>query len=400
MRLVILLALLAQALAIDYIVMLTSRASENVLHTIEQQINTAEVYRQGPYVMLKLYNSYTAATGELDAAGVTYVVEPECLYSLAESWGWDRVDQVQLPLDNAVYDPIGTGAGVYIYIVDSGVRTTHTEFSDPAQQLGQRASQVYEVSASEGPICGSHGTAVASHAAGRTVGVARRAWVRSVKVSTKSGNTESDCSILLSSLLEAMMWIIANAESPSIVNFSLAGAGSMCIDLLVKDMRDAGMVVVDAAGNSNSQNGACTISPARSVNSFTAAATTIVDSRWSSGPSSGSNYGNCIDIFAPGAALRAAQATSNSAYSNSVTGTSFASPHVAGAAAVLRQVLIDASESSTPAAVEQALRSNSILGVISDTRGTVNRLVHVGEGGQVGSGQAQLSAAILLLIFT
>lgn len=377
----------------DYILMTKATLDTPTLNHLNQESSVSRIIQQAGYTLISVEDSYAAAAAILDGVGAMYIVEEDAEFEPGADWGWDRIDQVNLPLDGQ-YDPLGSGLGVYIYIVDSGILTTHTEFADPASQIGQRAALAFEASASSGPICGSHGTSVASHAAGRTVGVARRSWIRSVKVSTNSGVGASSCNILLSSLLEALMWLLANAESNSVINLSLSGPGSLCIDTLVADLRADGAVVVSAAGNDGANNGACVISPARASASFTVAATTQADSRWS-----GSNYGSCIDIFAPGAGLRAAIATSNSAYSNSVTGTSFAAPHVAGAAAIFIQTREDDSLSTTPTAIEQALRTNSILGVVSNSGGTVNRLVHVGDdGGAIGSASILFRTLFLLAL--
>lgn len=297
-------------------------------------------------------------------------------------WLPDRIDQISLPLDG-IYDSRNNGAGVNIYIVDTGVRTSHNEF-------GSRASLVYSVSGSSGNYCGNHGTSVASVAAGSTVGVARGANIRAVKITEQSSGS---CSITLFNLLEALAWLVDNAVAPAVINLSLSGAASSSIDSLVNQLNNRNVVVVAAAGNDGQRNGACIISPARNPNVISVAGSTITDERWSV-----SNFDGCINYFAPGQSVRAAVASSNSAYSAAVSGTSFSSPAAAGAVAIYMREILNDGQTLTSASAKAKLQSFSISGAISNPAGTPNRLIYVGNAippvGGVGSG---LTASIFFL---
>jgi len=268
------------------------------------------------------------------------------------TWGLDRIDQRDLPLDgNYTYDT--TASNVYTYIVDTGVRPNHNDF-------GNRVTSGYTaINDGQGSNdCNGHGTHVAGTVAGSTWGVAKSAVIVPVRVlDCQGGGTNSG-------VIAGMDWVAANHTKPAVANMSLGGGASTATDNAVTNMRNAGVTVVVAAGNEN-QN-ACNVSPARSGDAITVGSTTNNDSR-----SNFSNWGNCVDIFAPGSDITSAWHTSNSA-TNTISGTSMAAPHVAGVAALF---LAD-NPNATPAQVENAVNDNASTGKLSGLNGSPNRLVY------------------------
>lgn len=268
------------------------------------------------------------------------------------TWGLDRVDQRDLPLDgNYTYDT--SASNVYTYIIDTGVRPSHNDF-------GNRVTSGY-TSISDGrgsSDCNGHGTHVAGTVAGSTWGVAKSAIIVPVRVLDCQGSGTN------SGVIAGMDWVAANHTKPAVANMSLGGGASTASDNAVTNMRNAGVTVVVAAGNEN-QN-ACNVSPARSADAITVGSTTSNDSR-----SNFSNWGDCVDIFAPGSSITSAWHTSNSA-TNTISGTSMASPHVAGVAALY---LAD-NPSASPAQVENAIYNTGTTGKISSLNGSPNLLVY------------------------
>ncbi len=275
------------------------------------------------------------------------------------TWGLDRVDQRDLPLDgNYIYDT--TATGVYTYIVDTGVRPTHVDF-------GNRVlSGFTSINDGRGSSdCNGHGTHVAGTVAGSTWGVAKEAFIVPVRVlGCNGGGTNSG-------VIAGMDWIAANHVKPAVANMSLGGGASTATDNAVANMRNAGVTVVVAAGNEN-QN-ACNVSPARSSAAVTVGSTTSNDSR-----SNFSNWGSCVDIFAPGSSITAPWHTSNTA-TNTISGTSMAAPHVAGIAALY----LAGNPNATPAQVESAVYNNGSTGKLSGLNGSPNLLAYsrFGSGG-------------------
>jgi len=284
------------------------------------------------------------------------------------TWGLDRIDQRDRPLNGTyVYDT--TASNVHTYIIDTGVLGSHNEFS------GRMGNGYTAINDGRGwNDCNGHGTHVAGTVAGSTYGVAKGATVHAVRVLGCNGSGTN------SGVIAGMDWVAANAQSPAVANMSLGGGASTATDNAVANMRNAGVTVVVAAGNEN-QN-ACNVSPARSSAAITVGSTTSSDSR-----SSFSNYGSCVDIFAPGSSITSAWHTSNSA-TNTISGTSMASPHVAGVAALY---LAD-NPSASPSQVENAIYSNGSTGKLSSIgSGSPNLLAYSlfdgdGGGGDDGGG--------------
>lgn len=285
------------------------------------------------------------------------LVEPDGVVTVADSqssatWGLDRVDQRQRPL-NSIYDyPPSPGAGVEIHIIDTGILSSHVDVSG-------RVRQGFDAFGGNTEDCNGHGTHVAGTTAGTTYGLAKQATVVAVRVLDCSGSGST------SGVIAGMDWVAANAVKPAVANMSLGGGASTSTDQAVDRLVAAGVTVVVAAGNSNTN--ACNSSPARAVSAITVGATTNTDAR-----SSFSNYGTCLDIFAPGSSITSAWYTSTTA-TNTISGTSMASPHVAGAAAVF----LGQNKSAPPSQVTSSLITAATTGLVTSAgTGSPNRLLY------------------------
>ncbi|MGZ5431729.1 MAG: S8 family peptidase [Thermoanaerobaculia bacterium] len=279
-------------------------------------------------------------------------VEEDSVVSGAATWGLDRIDQRFLPLDDS-YAPDGTGVGVTVYIVDSGIDAGHVDF-------GSRVVDGFTAFADGRGTgdCNGHGTHVAGIVAGATYGVARSATLVPVRVLDCTGAGS------VSSVLAGLEWILQQSRRPAVVNMSLGGAPSSALDLQVAAMVAAGLPTVVAAGNANQD--ACRTSPARVPVAITVGATTEGDVR-----ASFSNYGTCVDLFAPGVNILS---TSNGSPTATAvgSGTSSSAPFVAGVAALC----LERYPAASPGAVAETLRSQAtadVLGAVGD--GSPNRLL-------------------------
>ena len=269
-------------------------------------------------------------------------------------WNLDRVDQRSLPL-NTTFDYTGTGAGAHVYIVDSGIRVTHQEF-------GGRASVSLDLvgDGQNGNDCMGHGTHVAGTAVGATYGVAKNAFVHAVRVLNCSGQGQ------ISNMVAAVDWITANRINPAVVNISITAAGSVpSLETAVTNSVASGVVFTISAGNSAYD--ACAYSPGRTPAAITVGATMEGDDR-----ASFSNFGQCVDIFAPGWQILSAGIADDTA-PRVMNGTSMAAPLVAGVAAVYR----GANPSAAPSTVTQVLVNASTTGVVTNIDGTSpNKLLY------------------------
>ncbi|MFD8227101.1 S8 family peptidase [Streptomyces massasporeus] len=270
-------------------------------------------------------------------------------------WGLDRVDQASLPLSGTYTYPDSAGSGVTVYVIDTGVRITH-------QQISGRASHGYDAvdgdnNASDG---NGHGTHVATTIAGTTYGVAKKAKIVGVRVLNNSGSGTT------AGVIAGIDWVTQNHSGPSVANMSLGGGASATLDTAVRNSIASGVTYAVAAGNSSTT--ASSSSPARVAEAITVGATTSTDAK-----ASYSNYGSALDIFAPGSSITAGWHTSDTA-TNTISGTSMATPHVAGAAAVY----LAGHTSSTPAQVATALVNGAVTGkVTSAGSGSPNRLLQI-----------------------
>jgi len=257
------------------------------------------------------------------------------------TWGIDRIDQRALPLSNS-YTYTNTGAGVTAYIIDTGILISHTEF-------GGRASIGFDAYGGNGIDCNGHGTHVAGTVGGNTYGVAKGVSLVAVRVLDCAGSGTT------SGVIAGVNWVTSNhTTGPAVANMSLGGGASTSLDTAVKNSIADGVTYAIAAGNSNRD--ACRFSPARVPTAITVGATTNTDAR-----ASYSNYGACLDIFAPGSSITSAWYTSITA-TNTISGTSMATPHVAGAAALYKQ----ANPSATPQQVRDALVNNATPNVVTN----------------------------------
>jgi serine protease len=316
----------------------------------------------------------TALDGLRRNPHVAYI-EPDAVVELhgtqanPPSWGIDRIDQADLPLNQSYTYP-NTGAGVNVYVLDTGVRLTHNDFGGRARYVsGGVGGNFVGDARANAEDCHGHGTHVAGTAAGSSFGVAKAAniWAARVVDCNGSGN--------VSMAIAAVDWVTANAIRPAVVNMSLGYGDVQSLRTAVENSVAAGVVYAVSAGNGDFLGrplDACSGSPAGAPNALTVGATTSGDAE-----SSFSNYGTCVDILAPGSSIVSAYYTSNTATAT-MSGTSMSSPHVAGAAALY----LGANPSATPAALMTALKSNGIVGTItlhsrSVSGGTANRFLNV-----------------------
>nr|BAU20375.1 protease [Actinomadura sp. RD001933] len=294
--------------------------------------------------LAKLRTTPGVASIEQDA-----VIKADATQTNPPSWGIDRIDQTNLPLSNS-YTYNSTGAGVNAYIIDTGIYTAHPNF-------GGRATNVYDALGGNGQDCNGHGTHVAGTVGSTSYGVAKSVNLRGVRVLNCSGSGTT------SGVIAGMNWVAGNHVKPAVANMSLGGGYSSSINTAANNLANAGVFLAAAAGNENTN--ACNRSPASAANATTVAASTSTDAR-----ASYSNYGSCVHLYAPGSSITSTWLNGGT---NTISGTSMATPHVAGVAALYKATYGDASFST----IRSWLTSNATSGVITgNPSGTPNRLLN------------------------
>jgi subtilisin family serine protease len=277
-----------------------------------------------------------SATQTMDAAG--------------DPWGLDRADQRPLPLSRT-YTYNRNGAGIRAYVIDTGLQANHPDF-------GGRATNVYDAFGGNGSDCNGHGTHVGGTIGGSTYGVAKGVALRGVRVLNCSGSGST------SGIIAALNWIrTSNGTTPAVANMSLGGGYSSSLNSATTNLANSGVFVAVAAGN-ESQN-ACNVSPASAPGTYTSAASDRNDFR-----ASFSNYGGCVDGYAPGVAIKSAWRNSGT---RTISGTSMASPHTAGVGALYKSNYGNAASST----IVSWINANATANVIrSNVSGTPNRLLY------------------------
>jgi subtilisin family serine protease len=347
-----------------YIVVLRDSVA-NVDTVVGQQSRRVGSRTQGVFRhALKGYVA-TLSEAQLDQvradSRVAYVEPDQELQALTTqtgaTWGLDRIDQRSRPLNGTfVYNL--TGAGVKAYVIDTGIRFSHTQF-------GGRATSGFDaVDGGSADDCNGHGTHVAGTIGGSTYGVAKSVSLVAVRVLNCNGSGST------SGVIAGIDWVTGNhaAGQPAVANMSLGGGASSALDAAVQRSINDGVSYAVAAGNGNifgiAQN-ACNSSPARVSAAMTIGATDSNDRK-----ASWSNYGSCVDWFAPGVSITSSWYTSTTA-TNTISGTSMATPHTAGVAALYLQ----SSPSASPATVRTALFNNTTKSIVTSSNTTNNHLL-------------------------
>ncbi|MFI6286454.1 S8 family peptidase [Streptomyces sp. NPDC051018] len=274
------------------------------------------------------------------------------------TWGIDRIDQRDLPLSGTYTysNPLTT---VHVYVIDTGIRTSHREFAGRASIGADTVG-----GGQNGQDCQGHGTHVAGTIGGKTYGVAKNVSLVAVRVLDCQGAGST------AGVIAGIDWVTANARKPAVANMSLGGGSNASLDSAVKRSIGSGVSYAVAAGNGNilgQPQNACGYSPARVPEAITVGATDRTDRR-----ASFSNYGTCLDVFAPGVGITSAWRTTDSA-TGTISGTSMASPHVAGVAALH----LARTPHASPAQIRNALVNNATNGKVIDPRtGSPNKLLY------------------------
>jgi hypothetical protein len=350
----------------------TNEKSKNYINNLEDMRELEHgIINAGGVVLNKYYLVFTGIHARLSDQALAQIetivsiqrIQPnELAYLISEpsiepmavqSWGLDRIDQRDLPLNSTYNTPTGDTTA-HAYIIDSGIRTTHAEFTG---RIGDGTSTIGDASIED---CLGHGTHVSGTVLGTSTGVFTNAIVHPVRVFGCGGTTTFDA------ILKGLEWVIANHKKPAVANMSLGANTTVdLLDVAVRNTVASGVTVVVAAGNSNQD--ACTSTPAREPTAITIAASDSTDKR-----ASFSNFGACVDLFAPGVAITSSYYTGDNTYA-SLSGTSMASPHVCGAAALVSSQ----HPTWTPKQVSDEIVAKATVGKITDPRAAPNKLLYV-----------------------
>lgn len=328
---------------------ITGNINAQVKRKFTKVINAALIHAN-PNKIAALSKNPNVKLVEQDATVTTSSIQSN------PSWGLDRIDQKNLPLTNSYDDLNNTGSNIPVYVVDTGIYAAHSDFES---RVTAGFSVISDAIGSND--CNGHGTHVAGTIGGRNYGVAKTVTLIPVRVLNCSGSGT------YSGVIAGLDWIAANHPSgvPGVVNMSLGGPASSSVDIAVNNLVNRKINVVIAAGNSNQD--ACNFSPARVTSAITVGATESNDAR-----ASYSNFGTCLDLFAPGSAISSTWIGSSNAV-NTISGTSMASPHVAG---IVARVLAS-NPSLTPGQVETVIKSGASSSVvINPGPGSLNLLAY------------------------
>jgi subtilisin family serine protease len=294
-----------------------------------------------------------AADPAVESVQADQVMSIDTTQTNPPSWGLDRVDQANLPLSNS-YSYTTTATNVHAYIIDTGIKFTHTTFGGRATLGTDKV-----VPSTGGVDCQGHGTHVAGTVGGSQYGIAKGVKLVAVRVLDCAGSGTT------AGVIAGVDWVTANAIKPAVANMSLGGGVSTTLDAAVRRSIASGVTYAIASGNSNAN--ACNFSPARVTEAITVNATQNNDAR-----ASFSNFGTCTDIFAPGVNITSSWGVGSNTATNTISGTSMATPHVAGVAAMYLATHTTASPAAVQAALIAAATPNKVTNPGS---GSPNRLL-------------------------
>ena len=347
----------------SYIVVLNPNANSSQVASEHAQRYNADVSHVFRWA-LRGYSaqmSDQAAESARNDSRVAYVIADGIMRAITTqtgaTWGLDRIDQRSRPL-SGTYSYTNTGAGVKAYIIDTGIRFSHNDFG------GRAVSGIDQVDGWSADDCNGHGTHVAGTVGGATYGVAKAVSLVAVRVLNCSGSGST------SGVIAGVDWVTGNHQSgqPAVANMSLGGGANSALDTAVRNSINDGVAYAIAAGNGNIFGfaaNACNYSPARVAEAMTVSATDNTDRK-----ASWANFGNCVDWFAPGVNITSDWYSSNTA-TNTISGTSMATPHTAGVAALYLQ----SNPSASPASVRTALFNLTTKSIVTSANTANNHLL-------------------------